>query len=81
MIASRAVAPGPDAVPETDRLGLCASCRHGETIGSSRGAEFLRCRLSRIDASFPKYPRIPVLACTGFAPDAAPPTVPSTDGT
>jgi hypothetical protein len=33
---------------------------------SDRGSIFIRCELSRIDASFAKYPGLPVLACRGY---------------
>jgi hypothetical protein len=47
-------------------IGLCATCRHARVIRSDRGSTFYLCRLSFEDASFPKYPRLPVLACPGF---------------
>jgi hypothetical protein len=46
--------------------GLCARCAHVQVITSARGSTFYLCRLSAVDPRFPKYPRIPVLACTGF---------------
>jgi hypothetical protein len=46
--------------------GLCATCRHASAIESDRGSIFIRCELSRVDASFPKYPGLPVLTCRGF---------------
>jgi hypothetical protein len=84
MIASPAVVTGRGAGPTEDRrrrFGLCATCCHAETIASSRGAEFLLCRLAQRDARFPKYPRIPVVTCVGFAPDPAAPSGSPTDGT
>jgi hypothetical protein len=47
--------------------GLCADCRHARPVTSGRGSTFWRCGLSDTDPSFPKYPRLPVLACPGFA--------------
>jgi len=48
------------------KIGLCQECSfHSLTSGKS-GSEFHLCRLSRIDPTFPKYPRLPVLRCTGF---------------
>ena len=84
MIASHAVATRRDAVPVDDprgRFGLCATCRHAETITSSRGAEFLMCRLSLSEARFPKYPRIPVVACDGYVAHRAKDPQSSNDGT
>jgi hypothetical protein len=37
-------------------------------IESARGSTFWRCRLSETDARFPRYPALPVLACTGHEP-------------
>ena len=48
--------------------GLCATCRHAEVITSDRGSQFLLCGLSRSDPRFAKYPRLPVLACSGWTP-------------
>jgi hypothetical protein len=46
--------------------GLCDSCRHQKVIRTGRGSEFSMCLLSRTDPSYPKYPRVPVLACPGY---------------
>jgi len=84
MIASHAVATRRDALLVDDprgRFGLCATCRHAETITSSRGAEFRLCRLSLSDARFPKYPRIPVVVCDGYSARSAKDDRSSTDGT
>src|SRR5687768_8951365 len=48
--------------------GLCSTCRHGRPIANARGSTFWRCELSETDARFPRYPRLPVLTCEGFAP-------------
>lgn len=45
--------------------GLCASCRHARLKTTARSA-FLLCGLSEADARFPRYPRLPVLSCSGF---------------
>lgn len=47
-------------------MGLCASCEHMRLIQSDRGTKFYLCRLSATDPSFPKYPRLPVLQCSGY---------------
>jgi hypothetical protein len=46
--------------------GLCTRCSHMRCITSDRGTLFYLCRLSATDASFPKYPRLPVIQCSGF---------------
>jgi hypothetical protein len=50
--------------------GLCAQCANVQVITSSRGSTFFLCRLSAVDPRFPKYPRLPVLACPGFQPES-----------
>ena len=47
-------------------IGLCASCRHMRLIKSDRDATFYFCQRSATDPKFPKYPRLPVLECSGF---------------
>jgi hypothetical protein len=46
--------------------GLCADCAHARTIESDRGSKFLQCQLSFTDSRFPKYPRLPVVGCSGY---------------
>ena len=46
--------------------GLCKTCLHAHRTESDRGSVFWRCELSRTDARFPKYPRLPVLTCRGY---------------
>jgi hypothetical protein len=41
-------------------------------IRSARGSEFILCRKSEVDEAFAKYPRLPVLQCSGY--QAAPST-------
>jgi hypothetical protein len=53
------------AVPPSPH-GLCGSCVFAERTGNKRGSEFILCGLSRTDPSYPKYPRLPVLACAGY---------------
>jgi hypothetical protein len=36
-------------------------------IESARGSEFYFCGLSAADPNFPKYPRLPVLECSGYS--------------
>jgi hypothetical protein len=48
-------------------VGLCATCVHLRMVRSDRGSAFYRCLLSARDPRFPKYPRLPVLACPGYA--------------
>ncbi len=52
---------------ERAEVGLCADCRHARRVESDRGSVFWRCELSVSDLSFPKYPRLPVRECRGYA--------------
>ncbi|HET8592867.1 MAG TPA: hypothetical protein VFL56_04320 [Solirubrobacterales bacterium] len=47
--------------------GLCDRCRHQRLIRNTRGSGFSLCELSRTDPDFPRYPRLPVRSCLGFA--------------
>lgn len=47
-------------------VGLCAACSHARRIESDRGSVFWLCELSATDPRFPKYPRLPVVACAGY---------------
>lgn len=47
------------------RSGLCAECVHARVVHGAR-SQFVYCELSRIDARFARYPRLPVLSCAGF---------------
>ncbi len=48
------------------KLGLCANCVHARQITSDKGSTFLQCNLSFSDPRFAKYPRLPVMACSGW---------------
>ena len=52
---------------DRDRAGLCATCVHAEVIRTDRGSTFFRCRLSVTRPEFPRYPRLPVIACGGWS--------------
>lgn len=47
--------------------GLCSTCAHQKAVRSGRGSEFSMCLRHRDEpGSYPKYPRLPVLDCTGY---------------
>lgn len=46
--------------------GLCRDCQHMRKIKSDRGSIFIQCQLSFEDSQFAKYPRLPVLSCSGY---------------
>jgi hypothetical protein len=59
---------GSAAVP---RAGLCDSCAHQRIVRNTRGSSFSLCERSRSDPAYPRYPRVPVLACPGHTAKAA----------
>lgn len=68
----------PDAVERqalVGRLGvepgLCTTCRNLRILASRRST-FVLCSLSRTDPRFPRYPRLPVVACVGFERTGSP---------
>lgn len=54
--------------PERTRAGLCTDCAYARQIQSTRASTFYLCERSSIDSAFPKYPRLPVLKCSGYSP-------------
>ncbi len=66
MNAGEGRAPGtPDPT-----VGLCADCRYCHRLRSTRGSVFFRCRRAESDPVFEQYPRLPVLQCSGYAPQS-----------
>lgn len=63
----------------SDAVGLCAACAHARVIENRRGSRFWLCERARIDPSFARYPRLPVLACAGFERAPRPPTPPGAE--
>jgi len=47
--------------------GLCSNCINAKTVASDRGSVFVRCMLSDHNPAFPRYPRLPVLTCSGWS--------------
>ena len=79
------VSPGQTPGGVAGPVGLCARCSQARAVVSDRGSAFWRCDLSVSDPRFPKYPRLPVLRCAGFArgPEGegrTPPAVPEPGG-
>lgn len=52
--------------------GLCDSCAYRQAIRNTRGSVFSLCLRSRDDPAYPRYPRLPVVECPGFAPRKGP---------
>lgn len=51
---------------EDPGAGLCARCRHVAVTATGRGSRFYRCRRAEADPRYARYPRLPVVACTGY---------------
>ncbi len=49
------------------RIGLCAGCSHARRVSTPR-SRFWLCERSLTDASYDRYPRLPVSSCGGFEP-------------
>ena len=54
-------------------IGLCEDCANAKIVRSDRDSVFYQCRLSATDPRFPKYPRLPVLTCSGYRKLTTPP--------
>ncbi len=54
-------------------IGLCEDCANAKIVRSDRDSVFYQCRLSAADPRFPKYPRLPVLSCSGYRKLTTPP--------
>jgi hypothetical protein len=55
-----------DAEEQRGAVGLCVDCVHARRIESARSSVFYLCELSMSDPRFPKYPRLPVVSCSGY---------------
>jgi len=55
-----------DPSRERSIVGLCEECRFAKRIRNTRGSEFVLCGRSESDASYPRYPRLPVERCPGY---------------
>ena len=65
---SVSVPGGDNTTSERGRVGLCADCRYMRRVESAHGSTFYFCERSTIDPNFPKYPRLPVIQCSGHEP-------------
>jgi len=44
---------------------------HARLVVTGRGSRFVLCERSRTDPAFPRYPPLPVVACSGFDPSSS----------
>jgi hypothetical protein len=45
---------------------LCFSCHYWNPITSGKGSSYLQCQKHFEDPQYPKYPVLPVVACSGY---------------
>jgi hypothetical protein len=55
-----------DAMSARDRVGLCSDCRYTKAIVSGKGSQFFICLRAEADPDYSKYPRLPMLQCSGY---------------
>ena len=67
---ARTAVPLPEVPGASDVAGLCDTCLHQKLVESTRGSVFSMCLRSKTEAAYPKYPRLPVIACPGYEPRA-----------
>ncbi|PYV84451.1 MAG: hypothetical protein DMG93_04685 [Acidobacteria bacterium] len=51
---------------ERVRVGLCTDCQHMRRVESERGSRFYLCERALSEPEFAKYPRLPVVKCSGY---------------
>jgi hypothetical protein len=51
---------------DASQLGLCLNCQYGRRIEAKETTVYFLCERSLTDPIFPKYPRLPVLRCSGY---------------
>lgn len=55
-----------------EHAGVCRNCVYAKWLRTKSGGEILLCRLSETDATYLKYPPLPMLSCRGWsAPEDA----------
>ncbi len=54
-----------DANADAGNVGLCSDCLYARKIETARGSTFYLCERSISDPTFPRYPPLPVLQCSG----------------
>jgi hypothetical protein len=63
---AHAMAATPPPTTGPGRAGLCDTCAYRREVRNTRGSSFSLCERSRTDPAYPRYPRLPVLACHGY---------------
>ena len=66
--ASNRAFMGNTSNDDASRVGLCVNCSYGRVVTGKNEVTYYLCERSFFDAGFPKYPRLPVLRCSGYVP-------------
>jgi len=56
----------PSPPSASNQIGLCQNCVHQRVHENARGSRFYQCGRASDDTTYARYPRLPVLRCTGF---------------
>jgi hypothetical protein len=48
-------------------VGLCLTCEYARRVEAKETSVYFLCERSLTEPSLPKYPRLPVLRCWGYA--------------
>ena len=51
---------------DTSHIGLCLNCEYANHVEPKESSVYFSCPRSLTDPTFPKYPRLPVLRCSGY---------------
>jgi cysteine-rich CWC protein len=51
---------------DMSQTGLCFNCEYARHVESKETTVYFLCERSLTDPTFPKYPRLPVLRCSGY---------------
>ncbi len=52
---------------DISQVGLCFNCENARHVEAKESSSSFLCERSLTDPTFPKYPRLPVLRCSGYA--------------
>jgi hypothetical protein len=51
---------------DPSRIGLCWNCEYARHVEGKESTVYFLCERSLTDSTFPKYPRLPILRCSGY---------------
>lgn len=54
------------AIADISHVGLCLDCEYSKHVEAKEDAVYFLCHRFFTDPTFPKYPRLPVLGCSGY---------------